>query len=136
MRPDYSLGVLFIPRVERLQMGKIETILAVLNGRQSTDSGIPAAPTIARRTADGSWTLTCRCPICSKRHTHGGGSGDTPNLGHRVAHCLRPESKGYILVAAPADHELHDEAKKDLARAKRQATRENRQAVEEQEAYR
>jgi hypothetical protein len=42
------------------------------------------------------------CPICGKRHLHGGGSRqDDPRkvLSHRVAHCFRPpENNGYTLV--------------------------------------
>jgi len=34
------------------------------------------------------WAVTVeRCPLCSKRHHHGGGDGPEPDLGHRVAHC-------------------------------------------------
>ena len=50
-----------------------------------------------------------RCPLCGKRHQHGGGylTGDPRTLlGHRVAHCTGPqrpgESRGYELVEAVA----------------------------------
>ena len=39
------------------------------------------------RARDGAWLLNVRCPFCAKLHTHGGGNGDAPYGGHRVAHC-------------------------------------------------
>jgi hypothetical protein len=34
------------------------------------------------------WAVTVeRCPLCGKRHHHGGGDGPEPALGNRVAHC-------------------------------------------------
>lgn len=46
------------------------------------------------------WTLTVeRCPLCGKRHVHGGGDGETPTLGHRVAHCV-DGTGGYVLTLA------------------------------------
>jgi hypothetical protein len=34
------------------------------------------------------WAVTVeRCPLCGKRHYHGGGDGPEPALGDRVAHC-------------------------------------------------
>ena len=34
------------------------------------------------------WAVTVeRCPLCGKRHHHGGGDGPEPALGARVAHC-------------------------------------------------
>jgi hypothetical protein len=42
------------------------------------------------------------CPLCGRKHTHGGGSldGDPRRLlGHRVAHCTEKEEPGgYVLV--------------------------------------
>jgi hypothetical protein len=54
-----------------------------------------------------------RCPICRKKHYHGGGpvSGN-PNeyLSHRVKHCLKPrpnkEPEGYILKDAHPERTL------------------------------
>jgi hypothetical protein len=44
--------------------------------------------TAERSPRSGIWILTvARCPFCGKRHSHGGGDGPEPALGHRVAHC-------------------------------------------------
>ena len=54
----------------------------------------------AKRAKDGLWTLKGICPHCGKKHTHGGGTGREPLLGHRVAHCGqegRPNN-GYMLI--------------------------------------
>lgn len=40
-----------------------------------------------------------RCPLCSKQHVHGGGSGERPILGTRVSHCLQ-DCDEYLLVDA------------------------------------
>ncbi len=40
-----------------------------------------------RRGGGGHWQLTLWCPDCETVHLHGGGSGETPSLGHRVEHC-------------------------------------------------
>ncbi len=49
-----------------------------------------------------SWVVAT-CPICGKRHTHGGGSGELPDhLGQRVAHCGHDGEPGvYTLEEAP-----------------------------------
>jgi hypothetical protein len=64
-----------------------------------TDGGIDQPPTavcIATRRSDGTWGLMVKdCPFCGKTHYHGGGNGDLPVMGHRVAHC---PSSGYVLV--------------------------------------
>lgn len=56
---------------------------------------IPVAPVelVGRQ-----WVVL-RCPYCGRRHYHGAGGGANPRdyLGHRVAHCTRPESgPGYV----------------------------------------
>jgi hypothetical protein len=34
------------------------------------------------------WAVTVdRCPLCDRKHYHGGGDGPEPALGDRVAHC-------------------------------------------------
>ena len=50
----------------------------------------------AVRRRDGVWDLYVTCPYCGKKHHHGGGNGEVPNLGFRVAHCGPdvPEHKG------------------------------------------
>jgi hypothetical protein len=56
---------------------------------------------IARRSAPGRvWSLVTTCPYgCRHPHEHGGGSGDVPEAGHRVAHCERaPRLGGYEIV--------------------------------------
>jgi len=78
----------------------------------------PVAPARLVRKKDVWLWVVDKCPLCGKRHTHGGGLiEDDPfdNLGHRYAHCdsLKPEPGGYILVAA---------REKDLERIKGQWT--------------
>lgn len=51
--------------------------------------------TAKRSTPKSVWTLAVKCPFCEKLHKHGGGIGETPSFGHRVAHCGRG---GYQLV--------------------------------------
>ena len=48
------------------------------------------------------WRLTVRCPHCQHVHTHGGGTGDAPAYGHRVAHCHGGTRGGYVLVEVAA----------------------------------
>jgi hypothetical protein len=50
----------------------------------------PPVLLVRARRVRGAWILTGRCPYCRMRHQHGGGSGPTPNLGLRVAHCTYP----------------------------------------------
>lgn len=38
--------------------------------------------------------VVLRCPFCSRKHWHGFAGG----YGHRVAHCLDPDGRGYVLV--------------------------------------
>jgi hypothetical protein len=49
--------------------------------------------------------LVQECPLCGRRHAHGGGpvSGDPrKTLGHRAGHCNIPNS-GYILIDSSPD---------------------------------
>jgi hypothetical protein len=39
----------------------------------------------AVRRRDGVWDLYVTCPYCGKKDHHGGGNGEVPNLGFRVA---------------------------------------------------
>jgi hypothetical protein len=58
--------------------------------------------TATRSVADGHWILIGSCPLCHQQHTHGGGTGQVPLLGHRVAHCLtRKPGDGYQLTQEP-----------------------------------
>jgi hypothetical protein len=61
----------------------------------------PHAEVIAERSPrSGVWILTvARCPFCGKRHSHGGGSGDAPDLGARNSHCVTGPGGTYELVA-------------------------------------
>jgi len=63
---------------------------------------IPKVKTRAVRRRDGIWDLYITCPYCGKKHHHGGGDGDRPNLGSRAAHCSgtkKPEElREYELV--------------------------------------
>lgn len=48
------------------------------------------------------WAVTVpACPLCGKRHYHGGGTGPAPDLGHRAAHCVTG-SGSYELVETEA----------------------------------
>jgi hypothetical protein len=51
------------------------------------------------------WTVK-KCPLCGRRHTHGGGpleGNPRELLSHRVAHCVSGDKAGgYVLVEAPA----------------------------------
>ncbi len=49
--------------------------------------GLPKVKTRAVRRRDGIWDLHITCPYCGKKHHHGGGEGNRPNLGSRAAHC-------------------------------------------------
>jgi hypothetical protein len=48
------------------------------------------------------WVVS-KCPLCGKRHVHGGGplDGDPHDrLGHRAAHCVTGDTHGgYVLKA-------------------------------------
>jgi hypothetical protein len=59
---------------------------------------IPKVKVRAVRCRDGVWDLYITCPYCGKTHHHGGGDGDVPNLGFRVAHCGSdtPDPKGLL----------------------------------------
>src|SRR5829696_8915064 len=49
------------------------------------------------------WVVTvARCPFCGKRHSHGGGSDDTPDLGYRNSHCITGPGGTYELVETAA----------------------------------
>lgn len=52
-----------------------------------------------RLTTKSAWTLAATCPYCEGLHKHGGGIGETPMFGHRVAHCGKG---GYQLVPGGA----------------------------------
>lgn len=63
---------------------------------------------IAKRTprihgrANKQWTVIVPvCPLCGKRHVHGGGDGETPILGDRANHCVDGRG-GYQLVLGGA----------------------------------
>lgn len=63
---------------------------------------IPEAPPIAYATIKRGrecWGLSVTCPFCGREHYHGGGDGQEPTFGHRVAHCHA--SAGYVLMPAP-----------------------------------
>jgi hypothetical protein len=64
------------------------------------ENGIPVVPVIAKQSRKGTLLQLLACPYCGELHIHGGGeSGDDPrdHEGHRVAHCLEPDDRGYIL---------------------------------------
>ena len=67
-----------------------------MNAEISFDE-IPKVKTRAIRHR-GIWDLYIICPYCGRRHHHGGGDGDVPNLGFRVAHCGpdAPDHKGLL----------------------------------------
>lgn len=59
---------------------------------------IPVVRTRSVRRRDGVWDLYITCPFCGKEHHHGGGNGDRPNLGYRMAHCSpdAPDHKSLV----------------------------------------
>lgn len=62
----------------------------------------PIVYVLAKRSASLFWPLHVKlCPYCDGEHWHGGGSGETPLLGHRTAHCLMGTA-GYVLVEVSA----------------------------------
>ena len=63
----------------------------------------PIAIATLKKGRQGYHWIVRRCPLCGKRHTHGGGRlGGNPRelLGHRASHCLQriPGDHGYILI--------------------------------------
>jgi len=57
------------------------------HGRES-DGTLYAPVAVAWSSRSRYWAITVeRCPLCGKRHFHGGGDGPEPDLGNRVAHC-------------------------------------------------
>jgi hypothetical protein len=58
----------------------------------------PTVSVLPVRTRSGVWNLSIlRCPYCNGQHLHGGGNGDRPEVGHRVAHCT-VGALGYVLA--------------------------------------
>src|SRR5829696_159286 len=49
-----------------------------------------------------STTTVERCGFCGKRHSHGGGSDETPGLGYRNSHCITGPGGTYELVETAA----------------------------------
>jgi hypothetical protein len=53
------------------------------------------------------WTVTIRCPHCTRRHIHGAGADGTTGDGHRVAHCTGRHAgihnPGYTIRVVSAD---------------------------------
>jgi len=76
-----------------------------LNKQYDAEHGsIPKTATRARLASDGVWALTViECPFCGSEHRHGGGNGDEPVFGPRVAHCINGRGT-YELV--PETHEV------------------------------
>jgi hypothetical protein len=67
----------------------VETPLAHVTAERSPRSGV--------------WILTVACcPFCGRRHSHGGGSDETPDLGFRVSHCIAGPGGTYDLVETAA----------------------------------
>jgi len=62
----------------------------------------PTAYVTLQKTSDCYLWIVERCPLCGKRHSHGGGklTGNPRDLlGHRWAHCADPiEPAGYYLA--------------------------------------
>ena len=62
----------------------------------------PIVYVLARRNPSGFWPLHIdHCPYCDGEQWHGGGSGETPLLSHRTAHCV-VGTPGYFIVEASA----------------------------------
>jgi len=65
---------------------------------------IVQVPTYVERQLDGVWDCLVVCPHCGDRHQHGGGTGRTPGLGHRLSHCIRGDQRDdYLLVPGSDD---------------------------------
>src|SRR5688500_13705943 len=76
--------------------------MTALETRTGLECGVTslAEVTFERSPRSGTWILVVsRCPFCGKRHSHGGGNGDTPDLGARRAHCITGPGGTYELVA-------------------------------------
>lgn len=59
---------------------------------------------IERDEVTGSVRAYVKCPHCGDVHIHGAGQGEgSPDLGHRVSHCVTCETAGYTLVPGPPD---------------------------------
>ncbi len=80
------------------------TIVMTPTGTPPTETPTALAILVRGR---GCWLwIVPRCPLCRKRHQHGGGHfDDDPRalLGHRVGHCWKPQfldaaRRGYDLV--------------------------------------
>jgi hypothetical protein len=66
------------------------------------------APAVAERRRDGYWTLIVfRCPWCGGVHRHGGGDGESPELGYKAANC-NGESYSLALIERSAIPEFAD----------------------------
>jgi hypothetical protein len=48
----------------------------------------------------GVWIIKVICPYCGGKHTHGGGDGPVPHVGHRIAHCRDGTTRGYFIKLA------------------------------------
>lgn len=87
------------PRVqmigERRRSGSVLFPAAVFaNCLTPRDIAALAAPRVSRAPVtlltlrpDGGWSIRAACPWCGRSHAHGGGTGDLPFFGHRVADC-------------------------------------------------
>ena len=64
---------------------------------------LPEVAAYVERVGDGAWILSVRCPFCAARHQHGGGDGDAPALGARLAHCVDGGGGSYFLIAGSVD---------------------------------
>jgi hypothetical protein len=64
--------------------------------------GVPAAPCEVTWSERGKfWSVSVpKCPLCGKKHYHGGGTGSVPDLGHRAAHCV-DRAGSYELAETP-----------------------------------
>lgn len=73
----------------------------------------PALSTI-KRARNGVWLITVEhCPHCGGKHHHGGGDGDEPALGHRVADC--GARGGYYVVDGREHLEICDTRTMEVA---------------------
>jgi hypothetical protein len=68
----------------------------------------PIVVATSRRARD-AWIIKLICPHCGEKHTHGGGDGLMPHVGHRVAHCRNSTGKGYFIELAEEAKVQHDD---------------------------
>jgi len=83
-----------IKLMQRITEGTLtveQVVIAVRpDGRPTVEADVNYRP--------GVWTLKIVCPYCGATHTHGGGTGNKPEGGHRASHCVNVRGRGYVIT--------------------------------------